>query len=67
MSVCLFVCARRCQFDEEDVRHTLLDDMVTTLAADTPTSSKTASRDLAGILKNLRKVEQAVQGERGRG
>ncbi|XP_043231094.1 collagen alpha-1(I) chain-like isoform X3 [Amphibalanus amphitrite] len=51
----------KCQFDEEDVRHTLLDDVMTTLTTDTPSSSKTSSRDLAGILKNLRKVEQAVQ------
>ena len=52
----------RCQFEEEDVRHTLLDDVLTTLTTDMPTASKTSSRDLAGILKNLRKVEQAVQG-----
>ena len=54
----------RCQFDEEDVRHTLLDDVMTTLTTDMPSASKTSSRDLAGILKNLRKVEQAVQGRR---
>ena len=44
------------------MRHTLLDDVLTTLTTDMPTASKTSSRDLAGILKNLRKVEQAVQG-----
>ncbi|XP_037073429.1 nucleolar and coiled-body phosphoprotein 1-like [Pollicipes pollicipes] len=51
----------KCQFDEDDVRHTLLDDVMTTLTTDAPSASKTSSRDLAGILKNLRKVEQAVQ------
>lgn len=54
-------------FDEQDVRFTMLEDVLSTLSScsneriGVDSSSATASRHLAAILRNLRAVEQTVQ------